>query len=211
MTTMMLKVLEKLKKIESKPFLDIGNLRRLYKEDKVHALYVLNNADMDGRRDQGEICLSISTSTNQLVPVTIPITFAPVELSSKAPIEQIINSMEFANMVNANKILVFKPGIAEELMETHSEVKEEALRVANGDRATETSFNDEKAGVIINPAMMVVLEDNAINDRDRVSKLLNMQGKLTRDDYEYILASQTSDTMKRFATDSLKELEGAAA
>lgn len=209
MTTMMLKVLEKLKKLESKPFLDIGNARRLYKEDKLNALYVLNNADMDGRRDQGEICLSISTSNNQLVPVTIPITFAPVELSSKAPIEQIINSMEFANMVNANKILVFKPGIAEELMEIDPVVKEEAMRVANGDRATETNFNDEKAGVIINPAMMVVLEDNAINDRDRVSKLLNMQGKLTRDDYEYILSSQTSDTMKRFATEQLKELEGA--
>lgn len=207
----MLKVLEKLKRLESKPFLDLATVRKLFKNDELNVLYVLNNLDMDGKREKGELCLSISTANNQLIPVTIPITFAPVELSSKAPIEQIINSMEFANMVVQNKLLVFKPGIAEFLIEEDPIIGEEALRVANGDRSAEMLETAERNGAVINPAMMVVIEDNAINDRDRVSKLRNMKGSLNRNDYEYILTSQTSDTMKRFATESLQELEGATA
>ena len=203
------KVLELIGKIDSNPFLNLSTIRRLYDEKKLPVLYVLNNIDMGGRRARGIITLPVTDSNSgEQRPVTIPLTYAPFDLSSVIDVGSIVNSQYFASLVNTQKVLVFKPGVAEQLLEVNSIIRDEAIRVANGEDSNSFIPGQNKENTTnITAAVIAIIGDDGINDREKVSRLRVISEQITEEDYKYILANSTSDVLRRFSSEGLEGVE----
>ncbi len=190
------------------PFLEIGDLRRMARENRLDTIHVLNMSDKGGTRDKGEILVPITDGNGEVKTMAIPLTFAPFDLTTLFDAEAIVKSSDFARLIASGNIVVLKEEIAKRLFEESEDLRDERERVSSGHAATTYTppkTLEEKAANVNPTVMRIVNEERP--EREKVLELKNIS-TLSRDDYEYIQDNSAGDTLKRFATEGLAALEG---
>lgn len=176
--------------------------------DKNLSVWVINNAN-----PPGAINISINDGTGQLIPLLIPMTWIPVDLTTQATKSSIITNPQFRRLVASNMLLLLSEEVAQSKLKT-KEAQDENARIyktsvgqniesVNIPDSVKDQMNAEKAKV--SGFVMNIVERKDIDESACLSALKSQAHTLSKDDLEYLINNSSYAEVKNWASSHLKE------
>jgi hypothetical protein len=134
-------------------------LNKLLQEDENTQVYVLNNSDLNGLRNKGEIYIPIRThAAGDATIIKIPNTWIPIDLTTFVPRKALIDSAEFRRAVQNGIIRLINIATAEEVLHEPEAREEQQVLLM------QSNFIDDEA--------LQALADKGGPDSEIVRKIL---------------------------------------
>lgn len=171
------------------------------------SVWVVNNAN-----PAGSINLSINDGTGNMIPIVIPITWVPVDLTTQATKSAIITNPQFRRLVASNMLLLLSEEEALKKLNT-KDAQEENARIyktsamqstVNMPTNVQDQLRAEKAQV--SGFVMNIVERKDIDENSCMSALKSQAHTLKKDDLEYLINNSTYSEVKNWASSRLEEL-----
>lgn len=189
--------------ISEKDILSMSDLRRI-DGSKDPSLWVLNTSDRQGTRPHGDILIEIPMPGGRNTVVTIPKTWIPIDLSTYARRDVILDSNDFAKAVRSMTLTLVSSEWAESV-ERRPDVRDErnflALRSTGGlsqaknnpAGAPNQPFRPDETDDIVNgvsPRILSIMEaeDSTMSPAAKLLSLKNLQPEIDNRSLRYILS-----------------------
>lgn len=104
----------------------LAEYNKRYGEDRVAPLYVLNRTN-----PKGHVAFNCLNDMNQTVPVIVPATFIPVDLTTIVPRDNLMNSAYFRKLLNNMKLVVMDNKEAEDFLRNNARARAEHANLNN--------------------------------------------------------------------------------
>ena len=196
-------------------------LSQLEKEDS-SSVYVINNTN-----PRGMIHISANDGAGNALAITIPITNIPVDLTTQATKQTLMNSPRFRSLIMQRALLVMGASDAEGELQ-REDMREEINRVYNvisgGAGLTQEVFSAQVVGAEqsledpnspsnVSPfAMTLAHNEEAEGSQEGENLVFQMRsrpGELTLGDFEYIAQHSKFTRVKNYAAEQAAELRAA--
>ena len=172
------------------------------------SVWVVNNAN-----PSGSINLSINDGTGNQIPIVIPITWVPVDLTTQATKSAIVTSPQFRRLVASRMLLLVSEETAIKSLST-KEAQEENARIyktsamenvgsVNIPQNVQDQIKAEKAQV--SGFVMNIVERKDIDENSCMSALKSQAHTLSKDDLEYLINNSTYSDVKSWASSQLEK------
>lgn len=178
------------------------------KDKNITSIYVVNNTGNLGTKDKpsiaGEVIIPIVDGTDS-VPVKVPNTWIPIDISAQADVEDIIKSSRFLRAVNSRAIILIDEAQALKILENadaHAEL--DRLAVDRGaSRPSEITSTTTQIEKNVYPPLVRIMSNEVYREQERMAAIRNMLPKLGVDDWRYVIVKcKPEETeLKKFALD----------
>jgi len=199
-------------------------------------LYILNTSDLrhilEKPQPRGDILIPLKSEGDEIV-IKIPNTWIPIDVTTFAPRNAILNSPHFRRQLESGRIRAITAAAAEKIMKEPGATEEARLHILNTSgiynegtltdnarRTPDPVLSDsiknrvlaagdpmEKAQV---PVVNLVNRDG-ITSAEMLNGLRNIEETLTRDDLHYIISTvnaSTHEPVVKWATERAEEFTG---
>lgn len=203
----------------------IGELRKITNDP---SLWVLNTSDRQGTRKQGDILLDVPSPGGRSIIISVPKTWIPVDLSTYARRDMILESTDFLNAVRNMAITPVSTEWAESI-EKRADVRDErnylALRSSGGEfnpattnraGAANQGLQPLAAGDVldgVSPRVISVMEaeDPSMTPAVKLLSLKNLQAEIKGPELRYILSKCTPETenISKWVNEAAKAIQAA--
>jgi hypothetical protein len=191
--------------------------KRIIVEDmgKSGHCYVINTSDFPdsrgkGRRDKGQVIIPIVSSRNQQEKLIVFNSWVPQDLCEQMPFEEFVNSTGFRTSISTGVLKYVDDEEAEKLLNSRDAVDEvnrlkfEYSRAISGARELEEEVTNTNE-VVYNPIVFEAIDRDDLEPAQRFSILKNNEGRLSADDWKYIMEKSTDDRILRLAKTNLEK------
>ncbi|WOL24471.1 hypothetical protein fHeYen902_125 [Yersinia phage fHe-Yen9-02] len=190
-----------------------------YGADPVAPLYVLNRTV-----PRGDIAFNCQNDMGQTVPVIIPATFIPIDLTTLVPRENLIKSSFFRGILQKNSLVIIDNKAAENFLSTNSNARreygrlnkmtEEQLKAAYVDLGEESAARSsaprlENESLSTNNFVNALIERAAggeDSDDNLEREFLSKYDTLSRADLEVLRANISHPALVSLIIDAIEDL-----
>lgn len=191
----------------------IETMQTAAKDKESTALYVVNRSN-----PRGNIFLTVKDGSGNAIPVTIPVTPMPVDMTTQVPRRVLLENPVFRRLILGNHALLINEEDAEEIIST-PEGQLEMARVFNllaqGVGLSQEEFASSQIDKATNPmiddtdgvsgfAMQTAMQgqnEGDLNEDAVVHNIAAHDGELTKKDYEYISRTSVYSRVKAVCAD----------
>lgn len=176
-----------------------------YGASPVASLYVLNTS-----AQEANLMFSVQTANGSTSTVSIPYTFAPIDLTIFASVDVLIKSEELRKLINGNYIKIVDTEEVEEKALNHPAIVAELNRINNTnnqviqdvDGVAEPIVEIEKNPLIAN----IIMLSSEESDEARLTQLLHANiGNLMKNELEFLRDNSKSRILSDFVLEALSE------
>lgn len=186
-----------------------------YANDAVAPLYVLNRTN-----PRGNVAFSAQNDLGQPVPVLVPATFIPIDLTTQATKESLLKSTYFRRALTTGQVVILENASAEHYLRTNAMAKKEMQNLnrlndlvaadlgalddtaemeeidlsAGGGRKTQPLFEDGEnisENQFVNAFVVRAAEDSNESDENLEREFLNRGLNLPKSELELLLKHVT--------------------
>ncbi len=191
-----------------------GDKKRLTVDDldPNEPIFVYNNS-------RGDHTISVRTGDGGVIPITVPKTFIPVQITEQVAPEVLIRSEDFRRACFKNVLILVPKKDAVPKLESKNAILEiERLRKQSNfsgidylkDPGDNTSIIE--AAKNTNPTVSIVIKDilmrEDLSEDDKISLLANEErlGSMDRPDFEYVISTtEQASKLSKWATNKLNK------
>ncbi len=193
---------------------DFGN-------DPVASLYVLNRSNPNGN-----IAFNCINELNVTIPVLIPATFIPIDLTTMAPLENLLRSSTLRQILSKKQLVILRPEDAEKYLSTprakaeyqrinkivdsviEEDAGEEEIDLDSGETTSKSRKKAKKQKKSPNNHFIEAMIDRASDDEDDESlqrEFMTRAHSLTFDDLERLRGSIKSGPLTELILEAIQD------
>lgn len=190
---------------------------------KDSSVFVINNTN-----PRGMLHVSVGDGSGSNIAVTVPITNIPVDLTTQATKQSLVNSPRFRALVMQRAVLIVPSDFANEELQRpdfQSEVERVYKVLSNGAGMAQADFansvlgdaktvnEDELKADNISPFAMAIAhnvdEEGSSNGDNLIYQMQQRPGELKLEDFEYIARNSQFANVKAFASEQAADIRAA--
>lgn len=178
-------------------------------------VFVINNTANIGSKDSpsssGIIIISISLGNEEPVPVKVPDTWIPIDISMHVPIDALLSSNLFLRAVRTNVVKLITSDYAHYLLSTkEAEAELDRLAVDSGSvRPSDNKVQEPIKSALqdIYPPLIRIMNNTDYREAERISAIKNIAPRLKLADWAFILAKTDAEEtqLKEYALQESKK------
>jgi hypothetical protein len=186
-----------------KPYITIYDLEK----SPDMSVWVLNKAN-----PPGNISFSIPDGMGNVIPIRIPITYIPIDLTEQATKQAIISNPNFRKLVSAKFLVLMSHAAALEALESEDAQKEQRRLLQLVNEEPETELPQEIKQVMaategnINGFVLSIANTDDVDEDSAMSALRGQAQMLTKEDFQYLLEHMKFQKVKDWAAEQLNNM-----
>lgn len=159
---------------------------------------------------KGNINLTVSDGMGKSIPVRIPITWIPIDLTTQATKQSLLSNPQFRQLLAKRQIGLIDPNEALEFLNDPEARKEneriynvgtiDAIGEAQENNAQVSSAIAESSGDL-SPFAMNIAVQNDMDEDEVLRELRNRSDELSKADYLYISQNSRQEKVKAYAAE----------
>ncbi len=156
----------------------------------------------------GRINLSVNDGMGNTIPVQIPLTWIPVDLTTQATKASLVANPQFRRLSSSGAIKLLAEDDAVKIL-ADPDAQREAKRIYSLDSNIELKMPAELKDQLavqhgtISPAVISVVQRDDLDEESALSSIKANQMALSREDYEYLAANCKHSKVKEWAIDKI--------
>jgi len=156
---------------------------------------------VNGTNPIGTVCMTVLSGENTQVPIRIPKTWIPIELSEQVDKGALLKSHSFRQAVFNGTLVLIKPEAAIKTLESEegkaedANVRERMRSMAATGTLSEQTKSEEDPLAAIAPQVIEIMGREGISDVERFNELRTIESQLTKEDCEYVAKKASSSKL----------------